>query len=90
MANFQTKLKKQFEAQGFLVLKIIRLSENAYPDLILLKDGNTSFIEVKEPTDTLKPLQKVRIDQLIKQGFQACCIQKGKGIIYGKLDFYNG
>lgn len=48
-----------------------------------LKEGKTIFIEVKEENDTLKELQKFRIDELIKQGFTAFCIKKNKGIIYG-------
>jgi len=54
------------------------------PDLFLFKDGVTKFIEIKEATDTIKPLQKYRIDQLIKQGFEAFCLQDKKGIIYPK------
>jgi len=40
------------------------------------------FVESKEDGDTLKPLQKLRIDQLIKQGFDAKCIHATKGQIY--------
>jgi hypothetical protein len=47
-----------------------------------LKDGKTVWIEIKEPTDTLKPLQKKRIDELIKIGFEAYCLKKNKGKIY--------
>ena len=54
------------------------------PDLFLFKDGVTKFIEIKEATDTLKPLQKYRIDELIKQGFEAFCLQDKKGVIYPK------
>lgn len=42
----------------------------------------TIFIEVKEAKDTLKPLQKLRIDDLNKLGFNAFCLQDGKGIVY--------
>ena len=42
----------------------------------------TIFIEVKEAKDTLKPLQKLRIDQLNQKGFKAICLQDGKGVIY--------
>lgn len=80
---FQTKVKQKLKGQGFKVLNIIKLSENGYPDLMALKDGKTIFIEVKEVKDTLKELQKARIDELIKSGFEAFAIQKSKGIIYG-------
>jgi Holliday junction resolvase len=82
MSNFQNKVKKQMQDQGYTVLKIIKLSDSGYPDLQCLKDGKTVWIECKEKNDTLKPLQKLRIDQLIAQGFNAYCLQDGKGKIY--------
>jgi hypothetical protein len=36
-----------------------------------LKDGEAIFIECKEKTDTLKPLQEYRIKQLNDLGFKA-------------------
>jgi Holliday junction resolvase len=82
MSNFQNKVKKQMQEQGYTVLKIIKLSDSGYPDLQCLKDGKSVWIECKEKNDTLKPLQKLRIDQLINQGFDAYCLQDGKGKIY--------
>jgi hypothetical protein len=40
------------------------------------------FVECKEGGDTIKPLQMHRIDQLIKQGFEAKCLHETKGQIY--------
>ena len=85
MSKYQTELINEYKAKGYIVLNVIKLSDSGYPDLIACKDGKTIFIEVKEKTDTLKKLQKYRIDQLIKQGFEAGCLQKGKGVIYGNL-----
>jgi Holliday junction resolvase len=82
MSNFQTKIIKEYESKGYIVLNIIKLSDAGFPDLITLKDGKAIFIECKEENDTLKELQKFRIDQLISQGFEAFCIKKNKGIIY--------
>lgn len=80
--TYQQQLIKDYTAKGYKVLKIIRLNENGYPDLLCLKDGNSLWIESKESNDTLKPLQKKRIDELRKNGFEAFCMQKNKGIIY--------
>lgn len=80
--SYQKELIKQYTKQGFKVLKIIRLNENGYPDLMLLKDGKTIFVESKEENDTLKELQKTRLDELRCLGFTAICMQKNKGIIY--------
>ena len=84
MSKFQTKIKNKYKKEGWIVIKTIKLSDSGYPDLFLFKDGIAMFIEVKEKKDTLKELQKRRIDELIKQGFVAFCIQDDKGIIYGK------
>jgi hypothetical protein len=81
-SKFQSKIIKEYKDKGYLVLNLIRLSESGYPDLQCLKNGKSTFIEVKEVNDTLKPLQKYRIDELRKQGFEAFCIQDKKGIIY--------
>jgi hypothetical protein len=44
---------------------------------------NNLWIECKEKHDTLKPLQKLRINELIESGQDAICLQDTKGIIYG-------
>jgi len=80
--SYQQKIIKEYESRGFLVIKTIRLNKSGFPDLMCLKDGKTVWIEIKEPTDTLKPLQKKRIDELIKIGFEAYCLKKNKGKIY--------
>jgi len=80
--SYQQKIIKEYESKGFLVIKTIRLNKSGFPDLMCLKDGKTVWVEIKEPTDTLKPLQKKRIDELIKIGFEAYCLKKNKGKIY--------
>lgn len=80
--TYQEILIKNWTEKGYKVLKIIRLNENGYPDLMCLKNGNVIWIESKEEKDTLKPLQKKRIDELRANGFKAVCMQKNKGIIY--------
>jgi Holliday junction resolvase len=70
------------ERQGFKVVSVIKLSQNGFPDLLCMKDGRSIWIECKEKNDTLKPLQKYRIDELINNGFGAYCLQDTKGQIY--------
>lgn len=82
-SKFQTKIKNELKKNGWTVLKVIKLSDNGYPDLLCMKKGEKDiWIEVKEINDTLKPLQKQRIDELISLGKIAYCIQDIKGIIY--------
>ena len=84
MSKFQSKTIKLYEAKGYLVINNIKLSKAGFPDLQCLKDGRTIWIECKELKDTLKPLQKWRIDQLRSIGFEAFCLQDVKGVIYWK------
>lgn len=82
-SKFQSKIIKQYETNGWTVLNIIKLSDNGYPDLLCMKAGEVdTWIECKEGNDTLKPLQKFRIEQLRKLGKQAICLHETKGIIF--------
>jgi hypothetical protein len=83
MSNFQKKLIKEYQSKGYTVLKTIRLNLSGYPDLLCMKLGEIDiWIESKELNDTLKPLQKKRIDELNALGKKAYCMQDTKGIIY--------
>lgn len=82
-SKFQTKIIKQYEANGWTVLNIIKLSDNGFPDLLCMKENETdTWIECKEGSDTLKPLQKFRLGQLRKLGKQAICLHETKGILF--------
>lgn len=82
--SLQTKIIKSLESKGYLVLKTIRLNKSGYPDVFAFhKSLEDLFIEVKEGKDTLKPLQRKRIDELNKIGKKAFCFHTDK-IIYPK------
>jgi Holliday junction resolvase-like predicted endonuclease len=80
--TFQSRFIKEKEKEGYLVLKTIRLNKTGFPDIILLKKNICIFVELKEGKDTLKPLQKLRIDELRAQGFDAYCLHETNGKIY--------
>lgn len=82
MSKFQTKTIKEYEKKGYYVINLVKTNKNGITDLQCIKDGQSIFIECKEIYDTLKPLQKFRIDELNKIGCIAFCLQDGKGIIY--------
>lgn len=83
MSKFQTKIINKLEKSGFTVIKTIRLNKSGYPDILAMKKGEVDiWIECKEIGDTLKDLQKRRIDQLNELGKIAVCIQNSRGIIY--------
>ena len=65
----QTKIKKQLEKEGYFVIKLIKTSINGIPDLMALKNGETIFIEVKQPKGVLSEIQKHRIKELREKGF---------------------
>jgi Holliday junction resolvase len=81
-STFQSKIISKLKTKGWTVVSVVKLSLNGYPDILAWKQGKVLWIESKEPNDTLKPLQKLRIDELRANGFRAYCIKKGKGIIY--------
>lgn len=69
--QLQTKIKKRLTAEGWIVIKLIKTSANGIPDLLALKDGVAKFIEVKQKSGKLSPLQIERINQLRAAGFEA-------------------
>jgi hypothetical protein len=83
MSKFQTKIINQYKKNGWTVLNIIKLSDSGYPDLLCMKQGKIdTWIECKEGNDTLKEMQKYRIDELNKLGKLAFCLHDVKGLIY--------
>jgi len=75
-SKFQTKIIKEYESEGWYVINLIKTNKNGIPDLVCFKEGSTTiFIECKEKTDTLKPLQAFRIKELKQYGVDAVCLQ---------------
>lgn len=83
--SYQSRLIKAYTKEGYYAIKLAKTNKNGINDLIFGKDGKAIFIESKEKNDTLKPLQKHRIDELISYGFEAGCMQDGQGLIYGNV-----
>lgn len=65
----QRRIVQRYEKEGYLVVKIDLCNKSGFPDLMLLKDGKASFIEVKRPGCKPRPLQQYRHDQLRRLGF---------------------
>jgi hypothetical protein len=71
----QTKIINLYEAKGYYVINLVKTNKNGIPDLLCLKKNEVPiFIESKEDNDTVKPLQKFRIKELINLGFKAIVI----------------
>lgn len=73
----QTKVIKQYENKGYYVINLIKTNKNGIADLLCLKAGEIPlFIEIKEDSDSVKPLQYYRRKQLIRLGFKSIIIDK--------------
>ena len=68
--QIQSKIKKKLEANGYIVINLIKTSMNGIPDLMCLKDGKIMFIEVKKTNGVLSQIQKIRLKQLKDKGFK--------------------
>ena len=64
------RIRKHWESNGWLVVNLIKTNKNGIPDYMMLKDGETCFVESKESWDRLDKVQEYRIKQLKEQGFK--------------------
>ena len=80
--QIQKKITDQLTNDGWFVIKLMKTSINGIPDLMALKNGKTKFIEVKKPRGIISEIQKYRIKQLRKQGFEAVVMDGIDSIIY--------
>lgn len=69
-SEVQAAIIRRYEQQGYLVIKIGLCNKQGFPDLMVLRDGNASFIEVKRPGEKPRPLQEYRHKELREQGFE--------------------
>jgi len=70
-SKIQAKIIKRFTDEGYFVIKLIKTNKNGIPDLMILKDGKTIFIEVKKPmVGKLSKVQEYRIKELKEYGFE--------------------
>jgi Holliday junction resolvase len=77
-ASYQRKLIKEYEANGWYVIRLITTNKNGIPDLLCLKNGSKPlFIEVKAYNGKPSKLQEFRIKELISQGFDATIMFEG-------------
>ena len=65
----QARIIKRMEARGYYVIKLQLTNKNGIPDLLCLKDGKASFIEVKRPGEKPRVLQEYRHNELRELGF---------------------
>lgn len=80
----QSKVIKAYEADNWLVVKIIQTTKNGWPDLQCHKNNKTIFIECKAEGETVKPgsLQDYRHQQLRKHKFTVLVINYPISSVY--------
>jgi Holliday junction resolvase len=66
----QKKISDRLKKDGWIVVKLIKTTMNGIPDLMALRNGETLFVEVKQPKGKLAPIQELRIQELKDQGFR--------------------
>ncbi len=69
-STFQRKLIREYEAQGFHVIKLIQANKAGYPDLLCLMPARVLFVEVKSRTGKLSRVQEYRHAELRAAGFE--------------------
>lgn len=65
----QRDIIKRYEADGWLVVKIMLCNKPGFPDLMMLRNGEVMFVEVKRPGQKPRPLQEYRMQELREAGF---------------------
>lgn len=70
-SKYQAKLIKQYEAEGWYVLKLIKTNKNGSPDILCIRPNKVLFVEVKAANGRLSELQKYRIKELNENGIEA-------------------
>ena len=66
--SVQSKIIKQYEDLGYYVINLIKTNRPGIPDLLLIKDGIASFIEVKRHNGIVSDTQVMMAQVLVNNG----------------------
>lgn len=67
-AKIQAAIIKNLDRDGYFVVKLIQTNKNGIPDLMAIRNGVVSFVEVKAGANKPTDLQLYRHKELIKSG----------------------
>ena len=68
--DYQRKIIKRFESEGYYVINLIKTNKHGISDLLALKAREPPvFIEVKGLTGRLSKLQEYRLTEQKRKGF---------------------
>jgi hypothetical protein len=75
--QIQKKIIDDYESRGYYVIKLIMTNKNGIPDLIIIpKNSDVEFIEVKTKVGITSPLQDYRLKELENHGIK-CSVRSG-------------
>jgi hypothetical protein len=68
--NLQSKIKLYAESKDMLVFKVSAESQRGLPDLLIIANGRTALMEIKNPNGKgrLSALQQRTIEKISKRG----------------------
>ena len=82
--NPETKIQSQItdtlKDLGFYVIRLVLAQPNGCPDLIAIRNGKTVFVEVKQPGEKARKLQKYRHKQISDQGIPVLTVSSSEEI----------
>jgi Holliday junction resolvase len=72
----QSEIVKRYKADGYLVIKISLCNMAGFPDLMALKNGQATFIEVKRKGEKPRALQRFVHEILREKGFEVLILDE--------------
>ena len=69
--RFTKELVKMFKAEGYLVHKSSERFKSGWPDLVVIRDGMATFIEVKVDKNEPTMLQVNTLREIVRHGAKA-------------------
>lgn len=80
--KIERRLKKEIELIGGKALKFVSPGMSGVPDrIVLLPQGRIVFVELKAPGKKLRPIQKLRRNELEKLGFKYWVVDSYQEIV---------
>lgn len=70
----QKKIIDYLEKKGYYVIKLIKTNKNWIPDLLILWNWETFFIEVKQEKGKQSEIQKYRQEEINKLWYKSYCV----------------
>ena len=68
--DIERRLVSEARERGGMAVKLVSPGIDALPDrLVLMPDGKMAFVELKAPGRKPRPVQRVRIRQLVAMGY---------------------